>query len=127
MAISLGVRKHLADKPAAKRRRQARGRKSIAGTTERPRLVITRSARHVLAQVIDDTVGHTLAAASTMEVTLRTGDGDKSAKAREVGKLIAERAKKAGVDKVVFDRAGNKYQGRVAALAEGAREAGLGF
>jgi large subunit ribosomal protein L18 len=127
MAISLGVRKHLADKTASKARRQIRGRKSIVGTAGRPRLVITRSSRHIVAQVIDDGLGHTLASASTLEVSLRSGDGDKSAKAREVGKLVAERAKKAGVDKVVFDRAGNKYQGRVAALAEGAREAGLGF
>jgi large subunit ribosomal protein L18 len=127
MAISLGVRRHLADKTASKVRRQIRGRKGIVGTAERPRLVITRSSRHIVAQVIDDGVGHTLASASTLEVSLRSGDGDKSAKAREVGKLVAERAKKAGVDKVVFDRAGNKYQGRVAALAEGAREAGLGF
>jgi large subunit ribosomal protein L18 len=127
MAISLGVRRHLADRTASKVRRQIRGRKSIVGTAERPRLVITRSSRHIVAQVIDDGVGHTLASASTLEVSLRSGDGDKSAKAREVGKLVAERAKKAGVDKVVFDRAGNKYQGRVAALAEGAREAGLGF
>jgi large subunit ribosomal protein L18 len=127
MAISLGVRKHLADKTASKLRRQVRGRKGIVGTAERPRLVVTRSSRHMVAQVIDDAVGHTLASASTLEVSLRAGTGDKSAKAREVGKLVAERAKKAGVDKVVFDRAGNKYQGRVAALAEGAREAGLGF
>jgi large subunit ribosomal protein L18 len=127
MAISLGVRKHLADRTASKVRRQIRGRKGIVGTAERPRLVITRSARHMVAQVIDDGMGHTLASASTLEVSLRSGEGDKSAKAREVGKLVAERAKKAGVDKVVFDRAGNKYQGRVAALAEGAREAGLGF
>ena len=127
MAISLGVRKHLADRTASKVRRQIRGRKGIVGTAERPRLVITRSARHMVAQVIDDGMGHTLASASTLEVSLRSGDGDKSAKAREVGKLVAERAKKAGVEKVVFDRAGNKYQGRVAALAEGAREAGLGF
>ena len=127
MAISLGVRKHLADRTASKVRRQIRGRKGIVGTAERPRLVVTRSSRHMVAQVIDDALGHTLASASTLEVSLRTGDGDKSAKAREVGKLVAERAKKAGVDKVVFDRAGNKYQGRVAALAEGAREAGLGF
>jgi large subunit ribosomal protein L18 len=127
MAISLGVRKHLADKTASKVRRQIRGRKSIVGTAGRPRLVITRSSRHMVAQIIDDGLGHTLASASTLEVSLRSGDGDKSAKAREVGKLVAERAKKAGVDKVVFDRAGNKYQGRVAALAEGAREAGLGF
>ena len=127
MAISLGVRKHLADKTASKVRRQIRGRKGIVGTSDRPRLVITRSSRHIVAQVVDDGVGHTLASASTLEVSLRSGAGDKSAKAREVGKLVAERAKKAGVDKVVFDRAGNKYQGRVAALAEGAREAGLGF
>jgi large subunit ribosomal protein L18 len=127
MAISLGVRKHLADKTASKVRRQIRGRKGIVGTPERPRLVVTRSSRHMVAQVIDDGAGHTLASASTLEVTLRSGAGDKSAKAREVGKLVAERAKKAGIDKVVFDRAGNKYQGRVAALAEGAREAGLGF
>ncbi len=127
MGISLGVRKGLADKTASRLRRQTRGRKTISGTTERPRLVVTRSARHVLAQVVDDTTGHTLAAASTMEAALRGSDGDKSAKAREVGKLVAERAKKAGVEAVVFDRAGNKYHGRVAALAEGAREAGLGF
>lgn len=127
MAISLGVRKHLADRTASKVRRQIRGRKGIVGTSERPRLVVTRSSRHMVAQIIDDGVGHTLASASTLEVTLKASAGDKSAKAREVGKLVAERAKKAGVDKVVFDRAGNKYQGRVAALAEGAREAGLGF
>ncbi|MHB1009952.1 MAG: 50S ribosomal protein L18 [Propionibacteriaceae bacterium] len=127
MAISLGVRKHLADKTASKIRRQARGRKGIVGTADRPRLVVTRSSRHMVAQVVDDAMGHTLASASTLEVSLRSGTGDKSAKAREVGKLVAERAKKAGIDKVVFDRAGNKYQGRVAALAEGAREAGLGF
>ena len=127
MAISLGVRKHLADKTASKVRRQIRGRKGIVGTSERPRLVVTRSSRHIVAQVIDDGRGHTLASASTLEVSLRAGEGDKSSKAREVGKLVAERAKKAGIDKVVFDRAGNKYQGRVAALAEAAREAGLGF
>jgi len=127
MAISLGVRKHLADRTASKVRRQIRGRKGIVGTSERPRLVVTRSSRHIVAQVIDDGRGHTLASASTLEVSLRAGEGDKSYKAREVGKLVAERAKKAGIDKVVFDRAGNKYQGRVAALAEGAREAGLGF
>ena len=127
MAISLGVRKHLADKTASKVRRQIRGRKGIVGTSDRPRLVITRSSRHIVAQVVDDGLGHTLASASTLDVSLRSVAGDKSAKAREVGKLVAERAKKAGVDKVVFDRAGNKYQGRVAALAEGAREAGLGF
>ena len=127
MAIILGVRKGMAPKMAARVRRQTRGRKGIAGTTERPRLVVTRSARHILAQVIDDTVGRTLAAASTMEAELRGTDGDKSAKAKQVGALLAKRAKAAGVESVVFDRAGNKYHGRVAALAEGAREAGLGF
>jgi len=111
----------------ARLRRQARGRKKIFGTTERPRLVVTRSARHILAQVIDDTAGHTLAAASTMEADVRAASGDKSAKAKQVGTLLAERAKKAGVESVVFDRAGNQYHGRIAALADAAREAGLGF
>ena len=127
MAISLKVRKDLAPKTASKHRRQARGRKRITGTPERPRLVVTRSSRHIVAQVIDDTVGHTLASASTMEVELRGATGDKSAKAKLVGELVAERAKAAGVNDVVFDRAGNKYHGRIAALAEGARSAGLGF
>ena len=89
--------------------------------------MVTRSARHVVAQVIDDTQGVTLASASTMEADLRGASSDKSAKARQVGQLVAERAKKAGIDAVVFDRGGNKYHGRVAALAEGAREAGLTF
>ena len=119
--------KGMAARAKARLRRQARGRKKIFGTTERPRLVVTRSARHILAQVIDDTAGHTLAAASTMEADVRAASGDKSAKAKQVGSLVAERAKQAGVENVVFDRAGNKYHGRIAALAEGAREAGLGF
>lgn len=127
MGISLGVRKHQADKAASRARRQFRARKKISGSPERPRLVVTRSARHMLAQIIDDTRGVTLVSASTMEADLRAADGDKSDKARKVGALIAERAKKAGVEKVVFDRAGNKYHGRVAALADGAREAGLDF
>lgn len=125
MAISLSTNKGMADKAAARLRRQARGRKKIAGTPDRPRLVVFRSSRHIAAQVVDDTAGVTLAAASSLE--LRTADGDKSAKAKEVGKLVAERAKKAGVENVVFDRAGNKYHGRIAALADSAREAGLGF
>ena len=91
----------------------------------RPRLVVTRSARHVFVQVVDDTKGHTLASASTLEADLRTFDGDKTAKARKVGELVAERAKKAGVEAVVFDRGGNRYAGRVAAIADGAREGGL--
>ncbi len=127
MAISLSTHKGVAAKQAARLRRQARGRKKIAGTTERPRLVVTRSSRHVLAQVIDDSRGLTLASASTMEADVRASSGDKSAKAKAVGKLVADRAKAAGVENVVFDRAGNKYHGRIAALADSAREAGLGF
>jgi large subunit ribosomal protein L18 len=109
------------------KRRHLRVRKKVAGTSARPRLVVTRSARHVVAQIVDDTKGHTLASASTMEVDLRNGSGDKTAKARTVGKLVAERAKKAGVEAVVFDRGGHRFHGRVAALAEGAREGGLAF
>jgi len=127
MAISLSVRKTLNDRQAARQRRQNRGRKNIFGPAQRPRLVVTRSTRHVFVQVIDDTTGTTLASASTMEADLRRQEADKSGKAKQVGRLIAQRAKKAGIEQVVFDRAGNKYQGRVAALAEGAREAGLGF
>jgi len=112
-------------KSAQRDRRHARLRKRIAGTAERPRLVVTRSARHVFVQVVDDAKGHTLASASTMEADLRTFDGDKTAKARKVGELVAERAKAAGVEDVVFDRGGNRYAGRVAAIADGAREGGL--
>ena len=127
MAISLGHRKHTAPRTASRLRRQMRGRKKLFGTTERPRLVVTRSSRHITVQVVDDLVGRTLASASTMEADLRSFEGDKSAKARRVGELVAERAKAAGVEGVVFDRAGNKYHGRVAALADGAREGGLAF
>ena len=127
MAISLSNSKSLAPKAASRARRQLRGRKRINGSVERPRLVVTRSARHLFVQVIDDTQGKTLASASTMEADLRSLEGDKSDKARKVGTLIAERAKAAGVEQVVFDRAGNKYHGRIAALADSAREAGLGF
>ncbi|MFD0638356.1 50S ribosomal protein L18 [Catenulispora yoronensis] len=102
-----------------------RVRKKVSGTALRPRLVVTRSARHMVAQVVDDVTRVTLASASTMEAGLRTADGDKTAKAKEVGKLVAERAKAKGVGTVVFDRGGNKYHGRVAAVADGAREAGL--
>ena len=127
MAISLKNNKHTAARTASRLRRQMRGRKKIAGTAERPRLVVTRSAKHITVQVVDDLVGKTLAYASTIEKDLRAFDGDKSAKARKVGELVAERAKAAGVGEVVFDRAGNKYHGRVAALADGAREGGLTF
>ncbi len=106
-------------------RRHFRLRKKVVGTVERPRLIVTRSARHLFVQVVDDTVGKTVASASTMEADLRAFEGDKTAKARKVGELVAARAKDAGVDAVVFDRGGNKYHGRVAAIAEGAREGGL--
>jgi large subunit ribosomal protein L18 len=110
---------------AARIRRHARLRKKIVGTAERPRLSVTRSNRHVFVQVIDDGAGHTLASASTMEADLRSFDGDKTAKARKVGELIADRAKSVGIETAVFDRGGSKYAGRVAAVADGAREAGL--
>jgi large subunit ribosomal protein L18 len=112
-------------KSAQRDRRHTRLRKRIAGSAERPRLVVNRSARHVFVQIVDDSKGHTLASASTLEADLRTFDGDKTAKARKVGELLAERAKQAGIEAVVFDRGGNRYAGRVAAIAEGAREGGL--
>ena len=112
-------------KSDARSRRHARLRKKIVGTEARPRLVVTRSARHVFVQLVDDSKGHTVASASTLENDLRAFDGDKPAKARKVGELVAERAKAAGVEDVVFDRGGNRYAGRVAAIAEGAREGGL--
>lgn len=109
----------------ARKRRHLRLRKKVVGSAARPRLVVTRSSRHITAQVVDDAVGKTLASASTLEADLRAFDGDKSAKARKIGELVAERAKAAGIDTVVFDRGGNKYHGRVAAVADGAREGGL--
>ena len=112
-------------KSAARGRRHLRLRKKLGGTSLRPRLVVSRSSRHVFVQVVDDTAGRTVASASTMEADLRSFDGDKTAKARKVGELLAERAKSAGVEAVVFDRGGNKYHGRIAAIAEGAREGGL--
>jgi large subunit ribosomal protein L18 len=127
MAIALKSGKHTSGRTASRLRRQVRGRKKVAGTPERPRLVVTRSSKHISVQVVDDLAGKTLAYASTMEADLRSLDGDKSAKARKVGELVAERAKAAGVEGVVFDRAGNKYHGRVAALADAAREGGLAF
>jgi large subunit ribosomal protein L18 len=121
----IAVKIRRGDKNVARSRRHLRVRKKVAGTTGRPRLVVTRSSRHVFVQVVDDVAGRTLASASTMEADLRGLDGDKTAKARKVGELIARRAKDAGVESVVFDRGGNKYHGRVAAVADGAREAGL--
>ena len=119
--------KHESTKTVARKRRHVRVRKRVSGTPDRPRLVVTRSARHIVAQVVDDTVGKTLASASTMEADVRAVDGDKTARSRKTGELLAERAKAAGVEAVVFDRGGNKYHGRIAALAEGAREGGLAF
>ncbi|WP_046567193.1 50S ribosomal protein L18 [Micromonospora sp. HK10] len=127
-ATLLKRRRGVAAKRAVGRaRRHFRVRKNISGTTERPRLVVTRSLRHIVAQIVDDTRGHTLASASTMDASLRGAEGDKSALAGKVGALLADRAKAAGVSKVVFDRGGNRYAGRVAALADAAREAGLEF
>jgi len=127
MAISIRHNKSVKGRTASRLRRQIRGRKKIHGSAERPRLVVTRSNKHLVAQVVDDLQGHTLASASTMEADLRGLEGDKTAKAKRVGELVADRAKAAGVATVVFDRAGNKYAGRVAALADGAREGGLEF
>jgi large subunit ribosomal protein L18 len=127
MAVSLSSHRGTATKTRSRLRRQLRGRKKIFGAPERPRLVVTRSAKHISAQVIDDVAGRTLASASSMEADLRTSTGDKSDKAKLVGENIAARAKAAGVENVVFDRAGNRYHGRIAALADSAREAGLGF
>jgi len=111
----------------ARTRRHLRVRKKVSGSTARPRLVVTRSARHIYVQVVDDTAGRTVVAASTLDEGIRTASGDKKSKAAQVGKLVAERASGAGVAKVVFDRGGYRYHGRVAALADAAREAGLDF
>jgi large subunit ribosomal protein L18 len=116
-----------AKRAVGRARRHFRVRKRVAGTAERPRLVVTRSLRHILVQVVDDTRGHTLASASSMDANLRAADGDKKAVAAKVGALIAERAKALGITKVVFDRGGNRYAGRIASLATAAREAGLEF
>jgi large subunit ribosomal protein L18 len=127
MGIKLSHHKHTASRTRSRLRRQIRGRKKLFGTSERPRLVVTRSSRHITVQVVDDLHGRTLVSASSMEQDLRGLEGDKTAKARKVGELVAARAKEQGVETVVFDRAGNKYHGRIAALADGAREGGLTF
>ena len=114
-----------AQKTRARIRRHLRVRKNVSGTPARPRLVVNRSARHLFVQIVDDTVGMTLASASTMDPTVRSAEGDKTAKAKLVGALLAERAKSAGITAVVFDRGGYQYHGRVAAVADSAREAGL--
>jgi len=111
----------------SKIRRHFRLRKKVVGTTERPRLVVNRSSRHLHAQLIDDSAGTTIAAASSIEADVRALDGDKSAKGKKVGELLAERAKAAGIEAVVFDRGGHDYHGRIAVMADAAREAGLKF
>jgi large subunit ribosomal protein L18 len=109
----------------ARARRHLRVRKKVSGSAARPRLVVSRSARHMFAQIVDDTVGGTMVSASTMDTSIRGAGGDKTAKAKQVGALLAERAAAAGITAVVFDRGGHAYHGRVAALAESAREGGL--
>jgi large subunit ribosomal protein L18 len=110
---------------AGRVRRHLRVRKKVSGSAVRPRLVVNRSSRHIFAQIVDDSAGRTLAAASTLDASIRGGEGDKTAKARRVGELLAQRAAEAGIEAVVFDRGGYRYHGRVAALADGAREGGL--
>ncbi|MEU1419301.1 50S ribosomal protein L18 [Kitasatospora sp. NPDC005751] len=127
MSVSVKIGKGNAYKSAARKRRAIRVRKRVVGNEVRPRLVVTRSNRHMVAQVIDDAKGHTLASASTLDVSIKGVEGDKTELAKKVGSLVAERAKAAGIESVVFDRAGNRYAGRIAALADAAREAGLDF
>jgi large subunit ribosomal protein L18 len=117
----------LATRTAARTKRHERLRLRLAGTPARPRLAVFRSLNHIYAQVIDDTSGHTLVAASSLEGALKGATGTKTDDAKRVGQLVAERAKAAGIEQVVFDRAGFKYHGRVRSLAEAAREAGLDF
>ena len=130
--LSANAKKRTASRVSLERRRSrtrrhARLRKKVNGTPARPRLVVNRSSRHMVAQLIDDVAGHTLAAASTLETDVRALEGDKKAKAAKVGELLAARAREAGVTAVVFDRGGYLYHGRVAALADAAREGGLEF
>ena len=125
MAIGVKVVKGSAQN--ARRRRHFRVRKRVVGSAERPRLVVSRSSRHLVAQIVDDSIGQTLVSASTMETAFREIKDDKSAKAKLIGAEIAKRAKEKGISSVVFDRGGNKYTGRIAALADGARENGLDF
>lgn len=119
------ARGQAATRATARARRHLRVRKKVTGTAARPRLTVTRSARHVFAQLVDDRAGCTLASASTLESGIRNAEGDKKAKAKQVGQLLAGRARDAGISAAVFDRAGYAYHGRVAALADGAREGGL--
>ncbi|WP_030451486.1 50S ribosomal protein L18 [Herbidospora cretacea] len=125
MAAKYG--KHSAARAVSRARRHRRVRKNVVGTQERPRLVVNRSARHLFVQIVDDGKGHTIVSASTMDSSLRSLEADKTEKAKKVGELLAQRAKDAGITSVVFDRGGNRYAGRIAALADSAREGGLSF
>ena len=116
---------HTSARTAARTRRHLRVRKKVSGTAARPRLAVTRSARNIFAQLVDDSAGRTLASASTLDSGIRGAAGDKTAKAKQVGELLARRAAEAGVSAAVFDRGGHAYHGRIAALADGAREGGL--
>ena len=127
MGIAINVRRGRGGKAGARAHRHLRVRKKISGTAERPRLVVTRSLRHMVAQVVDDTTGRTLVSASSAEKSAKAGVGGNVKGAAAVGKLVAERAKENGISKVVFDRGGYRYHGRVKALAEAARKAGLEF
>ncbi|MFG1707083.1 50S ribosomal protein L18 [Nonomuraea sp. M3C6] len=127
MAPKTAFGKHTAARTVSRARRHRRVRKNVVGTAARPRLVVNRSTRHLFVQIVDDSVGHTLVSASTMDPALRTVEADKTEKAKKVGELLAQRAKEAGITAVVFDRGGNRYAGRIAALADSAREGGLEF
>ena len=127
MAVGVKTGKGHAGKRSARIRRHLRVRKKVAGSSNRPRLVVSRSSRHILGQLVDDVAGHTLASASSMDETIRDSEGDKTARARQAGKLLAQRATAAGFASVIFDRGGYRYHGRVAAFADGAREGGLEF
>jgi large subunit ribosomal protein L18 len=119
------VGRRTAARVASQKRRHVRVRKKVEGSSTRPRLAVTRSSKNIFAQLIDDVAGYTLASASTLDESIRGADGDKTAKARQVGALLAERASQAGITAAVFDRGGHAYHGRIAALADGAREGGL--
>ncbi|WP_046470649.1 50S ribosomal protein L18 [Allosalinactinospora lopnorensis] len=124
---TLRPRKGAATRAASRARRHLRVRKKVSGTVERPRLVVTRSSKHMVAQMVDDTRGVTVVSASTMDPVIRSSEKTKTEKSRQVGELLAQRAKDAGIGAAVFDRGGYRYHGRVAAVADGARAGGLEF
>ncbi|MDT0303236.1 50S ribosomal protein L18 [Streptomonospora wellingtoniae] len=126
-STTLTRNKGMAKRASSRARRHLRVRKKISGTSARPRLVVFRSSKHIVAQIVDDTRHHTLVAASTLDSDIRGGEGTKSEKSRKVGELLAQRAKAADISSVVFDRGGYRYHGRVAELADGARSGGLEF